>query len=619
MTHSDLALAGIACAAVPGMQPVSVQEWRRPEATDPAPAQRALIEDATGRRWVVIVPRTVAGAAELERNDALTRQLGKHLPFKVPVATGFAGVGPAGRAAVFPYVEGSAINFHRIPAGPGLSSAIGRALAAVHNMPSDFFDEFGVPTFDAESHRQRRLADLDRAAETGLVPRELLSRWELAFDTASLWRFAVTPVHGSLNGWSFLVAFSDDEAATARVVALTSWEQACVSDPADDFAMLVKQATPAAVDSVLESYTLARANRPDRNLLIRARLASEMSMLRGLAAAVSADDQDLVDARVDELRKLSRLTSADDPLVPDAAPVLPTPATAEVAQTDDQAEGSDGAHALRSVPPLPSGDADTAERAPSSQDRVNDAADSFVDAGADYSTDAVEPASNAVGSDGFGASANDAEVDDVAVDVDVDVDEGDLPEDIDAHDLDREEPVDSDESDADTDVTTEIPVLSPTPAPTAPDDEDSTTVIKTVAWPPPAQSEVSTEHEVAADDEVADDDEAGDGTPGDELPGDEIADQDVPAEDERPEPDYRSEANALNIPPPEHTDETSAVEPPFDASAPMGRKASDSQESSDPLDEASLEPRGDAVEETERIRDLYGMTLDDEEVEDSPR
>ncbi|UJH71535.1 phosphotransferase [Ornithinimicrobium sp. INDO-MA30-4] len=353
MTHSDLALAGIACAAVPGMQPVSVQEWRRPEATDPAPAQRALIEDATGRRWVVIVPRTVAGAAELERNDALTRQLGKHLPFKVPVATGFAGVGPAGRAAVFPYVEGSAINFHRIPAGPGLSSAIGRALAAVHNMPSDFFDEFGVPTFDAESHRQRRLADLDRAAETGLVPGELLSRWELAFDTASLWRFAVTPVHGSLNGWSFLVAFSDDEAATARVVALTSWEQACVSDPADDFAMLVKQATPAAVDSVLESYTLARANRPDRNLLIRARLASEMSMLRGLAAAVSADDQDLVDARVDELRKLSRLTSADDPLVPDAAPVLPTPATAEVAQTDDQAEGSDGAHALRSVPPFP--------------------------------------------------------------------------------------------------------------------------------------------------------------------------------------------------------------------------------------------------------------------------
>ncbi|UJH71536.1 hypothetical protein [Ornithinimicrobium sp. INDO-MA30-4] len=144
-------------------------------------------------------------------------------------------------------------------------------------------------------------------------------------------------------------------------------------------------------------------------------------------------------------------------------------------------------------------------------------------------------------------------------------------------------------------MTTEIPVLSPTPAPTAPDDEDSTTVIKAVAWPPPAQSEVSTEHEVAADDEVADDDEAGDGTPGDELPGDEIADQDVPAEDERPEPDYRSEANALNIPPPEHTDETGAVEPPFDASAPMGREASDSQESSDPLDEASLEPRGDAV------------------------
>ncbi|MBW8173810.1 phosphotransferase [Ornithinimicrobium sp. Arc0846-15] len=598
MTHSDLALAGIACAAVPGMQPVSVQEWRRPEATDPSPAQRALVEDATGRRWVVIVPRTAAGAAELERNDALTRQLGKHLPFKVPVATGFAAVGQAGRAAVFPYVEGSAINFHRIPAGPGLSSAIGRSLAAVHNMPSDFFDEFGVPTFDAESHRQRRLADLDRAAETGLVPGELLSRWELAFDTASLWRFAATPVHGSLNGWSFLVAFSDDEAATARVVALTSWEHACVSDPADDFAMLVKQATPAAVDSVLESYTLARANRPDRNLLIRARLASEMSMLRGLAGAVSADDQEFVNARVDELRKLSRLTSADDPLVPGTVPVVTAlPEAGLEEQTDDQLAVSDGAHALRSVPPLASGDADNAERDSSSQDPGNGAADSVVDTEREDSIDAMEPAGDTDDSDGLGASPDDAQV---AVDGEADLHDAiDPHEEIDSHDRDAEGPVDSDRSDADADVTTEIPVLSPAPAPAAPDDEDSTTVIKTVAWPPPAQGDVPVEYELPPDAdpdygtpgiEITDTDVADADVADAEVADDEMVDQEVPAEDERPEPDYRSEANALNIPPPKRSDETSAEE-----------------------------PSEDAIDETDRIRDLYGMTLDDVVVEDSPK
>lgn len=318
MTRTDLALAALACAAVPGMRPVSVRERRKPAPDGQQPThQSALIEDATGRRWVIWCPLTAVAAAELERNDSLVRQLGRHLPFKVPAAAGYASLGTLGRAAVFPYVEGSALDLHRLPGGPGLASAIGRALAAVHNIPTGLFEEHGVPVFDAVAHRSRRLAELDRAAETGHVPTGLLARWEQAFDAPSVWQFLPTPVHGALDGWSFLAAFSDaDDASTGRVVGLTGWGHAAVTDPAEDFIRLVHEAPPAAVDSVLESYALARSQRPDPHLLTRARLGSEMQWVRGLAAAVAAEDDAGVALRVDQLRKLERLTTADDPLVP---------------------------------------------------------------------------------------------------------------------------------------------------------------------------------------------------------------------------------------------------------------------------------------------------------------
>ncbi|MGB3860335.1 MAG: phosphotransferase, partial [Ornithinimicrobium sp.] len=246
MRRSDLALAGIACAAVPGMKPVSVQEVSRGAEDEAAQHQTAIIEDSTGRTWVVRVPLTAVAGAELERNEALVGQLGKHLPFKVPAATGFAALGPEqGRAAVYPYVDGSALNLHHLPPGPGLASAVGRAIAAVHNIASDVFEDYAVPVFDAASHRERCVSEVDRAASTGLVPTGLLARWEEALEAPGLWRFAPTPVHGFLDGWAFLVAFTDDDAATARVVALTQWDHAMVGDPAQDFAILTDHLTPA--------------------------------------------------------------------------------------------------------------------------------------------------------------------------------------------------------------------------------------------------------------------------------------------------------------------------------------------------------------------------------------
>ena len=52
-----------------------------------------------------------------------------------------------------------------------------------------------------------------------------------------------------------------------------------MADPADDFAALVTEASPEAVDSVLEAYAHARVERPDQHLVRRARLAGELRLV----------------------------------------------------------------------------------------------------------------------------------------------------------------------------------------------------------------------------------------------------------------------------------------------------------------------------------------------------
>ena len=177
-------------------------------------------------------------------------------------------------------------------AGPGLAAEIGRCIAALHNVDLQLFDEAGLPSYDADTYRTRRLSELDRAAATGHVPTGLLARWEAALEDVSLWRFAPTPTHGDLGGEEILAVFEDDEdASTGRVRAFTGWEDAKVADPADDFATLVTEASPEAVDSVLEAYAHARVDRPDQHLERRARLAGELRLVTALLAATAAQDQ----------------------------------------------------------------------------------------------------------------------------------------------------------------------------------------------------------------------------------------------------------------------------------------------------------------------------------------
>jgi macrolide phosphotransferase len=318
VTRTPLALAALASAAVPGLDPATV------EGTAQLPGHQfevAFITDTQHRRWVVRSPMTAAAGAQMEVTVTLLGLLSRRLPFSVPTPKGFVALKEGGRAEVYPYLAGHPLDFAHLPAGPGIAAELGRALAALHNVDRALFDEAGLPSYDADTYRTRRLSDLDRAAATGHVPTALLARWERSLEDVSLWRFAPTPTHGDLSGDEVLAVFDDDEdAATGRIRGLIGWEAAKVADPADDFAALVTQASPAVFDTVLEAYAHARVDRPDKHLQRRARLAGELMLVSELLAAVGAKDQAGVEACARRLRQLDADTFDDEP---DNEPLVP--------------------------------------------------------------------------------------------------------------------------------------------------------------------------------------------------------------------------------------------------------------------------------------------------------
>jgi macrolide phosphotransferase len=318
VTRTPLALAAIASAAVPGLDPANVKGvTHRPGHQ----FEVAFVQDTQHRRWVVRAPMTAAAGAQMDVAVSLLGLFSRRLPFSVPMPEGFVALDEGVRAVVYPFMPGRPLDFAQLPGGPGIAADLGRALAALHNLDLALCEEAGLTSYDPDTYRTRRLADLDRAAATGQVPTGLLSRWERSLEDVSLWRFAPTPIHGDLNGSEVLAVFADDgDAATGQVRAVTGWENAKVADPADDFATLVTQASPAAFDSVLEAYAHARLDRPDKYLERRARLAGELKALSQLLTAVGTGNKGSIAACADRLRKLD--TATVDTV--DAEPVVPT-------------------------------------------------------------------------------------------------------------------------------------------------------------------------------------------------------------------------------------------------------------------------------------------------------
>lgn len=334
--RSPLALAALATAAVPGLDAVEV---RRPRNPSPG-VDAAVVVDAEGRRWVVRAPQNAVAGAGLEAEVALAARLVEHvdagrLPFDVPRPSGFVELPEGGRAVVHPQLPGRALHLEDLGPGPGLAAEVGRAIAAIHELPPSVVEDAGLPSYEADEYRRRRLAELDEAARTGRVPAGLLRRWERALEDVAVWRFRPVVVHGDLSADHILCS-------AERPVAVLGWSEAKVADPADDLAWLLVAAPHEAVDAILEAYTLRRTEMRDPHLETRALLAGELALARWLLHGVRSEDPAIVEDATAMLAELAEQTAEDEPAV--------APSGAVPESADDEAEaGEDEA---------PAGDAD---------------------------------------------------------------------------------------------------------------------------------------------------------------------------------------------------------------------------------------------------------------------
>lgn len=236
------------------------------------------------------------------------------LSFDVPRPAGFAALPEGGRAMVYPELAGSPLRIDDIGPGPGLAAHVGRALASLHELDTAVVADAGLPTYDADTYRRRRLSEVDEAARTGHVPAALLRRWEQALENVSLWRFSTTPVHGDLASEHVLVQ-------GRQVRGVLDWSEARVADPADDLAWLYAEAGDQGLESVLEAYALGRTEGADEHITDRAMLASELALCRWLMHGVRVRDGDIIDDAIAMLGQLA-LDLAEAPGIGRSEPVV---------------------------------------------------------------------------------------------------------------------------------------------------------------------------------------------------------------------------------------------------------------------------------------------------------
>jgi len=294
--RTALALAALACAAIPGLEPVAT----RAVTSTGEDVDVAEVTDVLGRQWVVRAPRTATAGARLEAEAGLLASLAGYLPFAVPTLEGSAPLPEGGRAVVSRALPGRAMtagDVADLAASPRLAQSLGRCLAAIHDLPERHLESAGSAAYDAEEHRGRRLTELDRAAATGFVPPRLLTRWENALEEAGAWRFVPCVVHGDLDAGHVLL---DGD----TVSGVVEWGQVRIADPADDLAWLAASVEPATFESVLVAYSQARRTTPDRDLARRAGLAGELALARWLLHGTSNGDRAVTDDAIGMLTDL---------------------------------------------------------------------------------------------------------------------------------------------------------------------------------------------------------------------------------------------------------------------------------------------------------------------------
>ena len=311
---SPLELAALATAAVPGMR---VTALRPPSYSDELSTVTG-IEDATGNRWIVTCHHEEVSGPALEATSGILNRLGQaydhdYIPFDVPRLAGQARLEHGENVYVHRDPGGCAPTDEDLDTDPLLPASLGRALAALHNLPETVFSSIGLPTYTAIECRDRNLALLDEAAREATIPAALWSRWEAALEDVSLWRFPSAPIHGDIQERCLSVK-------RGSLLAIGGWTSAHVGDPALDIAWIQASASDAFLERFRETYGHER-RATDLHVFTRAQLLSEIALVRWLVHGIHAEDSSIIDEARSMLDDLAKDLDGE-PLLPSHASAM---------------------------------------------------------------------------------------------------------------------------------------------------------------------------------------------------------------------------------------------------------------------------------------------------------
>jgi aminoglycoside phosphotransferase (APT) family kinase protein len=298
--RSPLTLAALATSAVAGLDVTHAASL----GGTGGEVDSALLSTRDGRTLVIRVPRTAAAeseqSADLVAVRALSDGVRARLPFGVPRMLGQAPIDGT-RAIVSEFVDGAPVRLDAIT--PGTAASIGRAIAAIHALPTSVVADVGLPQLRAIDVMREAVTTLDRAAATGLVPAALLRRWELAAEDSALWQFTPTVINGSLSAASFLVVGDS-------VTGLLGWARLQVGDPARDLFWMLGSSNPDVPETAFDAYHQARGVH-DREVGRRAVFAAELELARWLLHGTERRSTEIVDDAVGMLHALLDRVSGD--------------------------------------------------------------------------------------------------------------------------------------------------------------------------------------------------------------------------------------------------------------------------------------------------------------------
>ena len=286
MARSPLILAALAKAAKADLSLARTVELTSGNA---GYFDAALITDQAGENYVLRMPRNSRAYLDLQTElHALKalRAVAGSLPFEFPRLLGSTKDSDGVPAILLSYVYGGEIDIANLSGTDAFATNLGTALAALHNLPASVVEQAGLPIYTSSDVVKQKVALMDRAAATGLVPAALLQRWETALEDVNLFRFTPTVVHGELTGGTVLEE-------QGQVGGVLGWNHLQVGDPAEDFRWLSGGALPSTFEDAMLNYRAARPS-ADENFAQRAMLYSELELGTWLLHCLAVGDPEQI-------------------------------------------------------------------------------------------------------------------------------------------------------------------------------------------------------------------------------------------------------------------------------------------------------------------------------------